>query len=377
MRRALQHAWVAAAAMVLVARCGGPSAPSGPPPPPIGALELMCPTGIHVDNVTGSTQVTYPPPTSTGGLAPISTTCSPTSGALFPIGATTVNCSAADAATPPRTAACSFIVTLTGHVPALVGTTFMAFGDSITAGENGIIGPPDVPCTSSPSRRGILFIDGCNTYPIMLENLLVGRYTSQEPTVINSGVRGETTGDGLNRLPGVLASTPSDALLLLEGVNDLPGNASAIVPNLRSDIQVARGAGVKQVFLSTLIPLQQKPGSRFDPSVPGLIAPTNVQIRALATEQGVVLVDNEAAFLAVGDYGSTLLEDDGEHPTPAGYQVIAQTFFQAIEANFEQPQTSGARAVAGSKGSVPLRPHVEIRPPSPGQPVGIRQSKQP
>jgi hypothetical protein len=48
-----------------------------------------------------------------------------------------------------------------------------------------------------------------------------------------------------------------------------------------------------------------------------------------------VLVDNEAAFLGVGDYG-LLLEPDGEHCTPEGYRLIAQTFLAAIQATMEQ-----------------------------------------
>ena len=365
------------AALLALGRCGGsPSGPGGVPPPVMN-VELTCPANVEVDNVTGSTQVNYPAPSATGGVAPVTTTCNPSSGSLFPVGATTVTCTGTDTATPPRSGACTFTVTVKPAVPVLKATTLSAFGDSITFGENGIIGPPDVPCNMSLNRRGIQFVDGCNTYPIILENLLIQRYTSQEPVVINNGLRGETTGQGLARLPGVLAQTKADALLLLEGVNDLPNSADVIVPNLRSDIQLAKTMGLKQVFLATIVPLVSKPGSRFDAKTPGLIGPTNVQIRALAGEQGVPLADLEVAFNAVPDFGDSLLEDDGEHPTPAGYQLIAQTFFTAIQANLEEPRSGVLRSGVAPRSSAPSRPHVEVSPQTTGKAVGIRKGQQP
>ena len=205
------RSWLLAGLLVLVA-CG--SSPSGPSsgPPPVGSLELTCPTNIHVDNVAGgSLPVTYPPPTASGGVAPVSTSCQPASGTSFPVGTTNVTCEGADAATPPRTAACSFAVTLTAVVPMLKATTFLALGDSITAGENG--NPPfqdQVPCTSTVMSASRMarpqFIDIPNAYPTKLLAMLVQRYTSQTLTVVNCGVRGETTAQGLSRLPGLLAA---------------------------------------------------------------------------------------------------------------------------------------------------------------------------
>ena len=42
--------------------------------------------------------VTYPAPTTTGGTAPVAVSCSHASGAFYPIGVTTVTCTATDAA---------------------------------------------------------------------------------------------------------------------------------------------------------------------------------------------------------------------------------------------------------------------------------------
>src|SRR6185369_3943719 len=92
------------------------------------------------DVLTPTQVVTYAAPGHDGGLAPISITCAPPSGAAFPLGTTNVSCAGSDAATPPRTAACAFKVTLAPYVPpvpVLSVTRFMAVGDSLTAGDNG------------------------------------------------------------------------------------------------------------------------------------------------------------------------------------------------------------------------------------------------
>jgi lysophospholipase L1-like esterase len=55
---------------------------------------------------------------------------------------------------------------------------------------------------------------------------------------------------------------------------------------------------------------------------------TNVRIKALAREEGVVLADLDADFKAAGNLSG--LFDDDVHPNDAGYQVLAQGWFKAI-----------------------------------------------
>src|SRR4030095_4993527 len=102
----------------------------------VSPLSLVCPSNIRIEDVAGTTRpVTFAPAMSSGGVAPVSVTCTPASGAPFPLGTTTVTCSGADAAMPARTAECQLTVTLAAFVPVLTLTKFLAFGDSITAGE--------------------------------------------------------------------------------------------------------------------------------------------------------------------------------------------------------------------------------------------------
>lgn len=56
----------------------------------------------------------------------------------------------------------------------------------------------------------------------------------------------------------------------------------------------------------------------------------NGLIRPMAREEGAVLVDLEAAFLAQDDLSQ--LFSDNVHPNDRGYAVMAEAFFEAISA---------------------------------------------
>jgi len=67
-------------------------------------------------------------------------------------------------------------------------------------------------------------------------------------------------------------------------------------------------------------------------------------MRSIALSEGVTLVDVYAAF---GGDTMTLIDFDGLHPTPAGYERIAQTFLTAIRQNLEQPPTLTLNPLTG------------------------------
>lgn len=264
--------------------------------------------------------MTYTLPTVSGGSAPVAVTCTPVSGSAFPIGRTPVSCTAQDAA--GRTATCGFDVTV-ALVPLLKGTRFLAFGDSITSGE---VSPPPSTMAYEPDHA----------YPAVLAQLLASRYRAQTTTVTNAGEYGNRAVDDTDRLRSLVTANPPDALILMQGVNDLNSGGDAAIPQvrdaLRTDIVRARDAGVKLIVLSTLIPEFVYRGD--------LIAPMNDEIRDLAFREGVVLVDNYAAF--VGKTG--LIGIDGLHPTQAGHRLMAENFLAAIAANFEQPAPAATPA---------------------------------
>ena len=204
--------------------CSSPTAPSSPPvstPPPTpptttpptttSALAITCPANVTVTATSSPTAVTFSAPTTSGGVAPVQTTCTRASGSLFNSGATQVQCTATDAA---RTAvSCSFTVTVNVTAPRLSRTRFLAFGDSVTAGE---ITVPSLAPTGAGQNYKFIIVPSAS-YPSQLLQMLRARYTDQtsQLQVVNSGVPGEWAQDGALRLPGVMSSVRPEAVLLL------------------------------------------------------------------------------------------------------------------------------------------------------------------
>lgn len=73
------------------------------------APTIVCPSNQSV-TALGPASVSYPNPTVSDNCPGATFTCSPASGSSFPVGTTTVNCSASD--TSSNTASCSFTVTV-------------------------------------------------------------------------------------------------------------------------------------------------------------------------------------------------------------------------------------------------------------------------
>lgn len=301
--------WVA----VLFAACA-PTQPTPVDP------DITCPPPVTAQSVDGVTvPVSYPTPTVVGGAAPVTTQCVPASAGNFPIGSTAVTCTATDARS--RTDSCTFSVTV-NPPPRIGATRYVAFGDSMS---DGVLGFAPFAVGDPGPAVG---------YAFKLRTLLEQRYTAQLFSVTDEGLGGEAVAQGLARLPGVLARDQPEALLLLEGVNDLNGGRDAAIPGvvsgLRSMVRLARGQGVV-VFLATLLP--ERPGGR-RAFAPGSIVPANDQIRLMALAEGAILVDLYQAFESRTE---THIGPDGLHPNDAGYTLMAETFFTAVRTRFETP----------------------------------------
>jgi lysophospholipase L1-like esterase len=292
--------------------CGdGPTAPEPARP------QLTCPPALNLTGVLGGTQnVTYAPPLVAGGATPVTTTCTPASGSSFPIGITTVACTATDARS--RQAGCTFTVTL--NAVSLSITRFLAFGDSVTAGEDG---------RTLQVRR--TFIDPVRSYPAVLQGSLIADFPQQNPIVLNRGRGGEFATDGVSRLLDELRAQRPEGLLLLEGYNDLLNLGLAgvdrVVEALRADIRNARALGVRYVFLSTLTPSRRATGPANRAIDSRAIQDVNTRLTVLASAESAILVNAYDAFLG---RESVLVGDDGLHLTPAGNQALAELFYSRI-----------------------------------------------
>lgn len=169
---------------------------------------------------------------------------------------------------------------------------FVAMGDSITEG-----------------------VGDCGTpWPERLSAML-GK------TIANEGVSGEHAYEGADRVDGVLSAYKPGRLLILYGANDIMHSRDhdEIIEDLRTIIQAAKNNKTVPE-LATLIPM-----SGHDEIFATGVESLNEDVRALASEEGVRLVDLEAAFEATGDVDA-YMQSDGVHPNSDGNQLIAETF---------------------------------------------------
>ncbi len=315
------------------AACGDdtPTAPT-PQPPQVQPFTLQCPADIVGQSTTGApVSIQVPAATTAGGVQPVTVSCAP-AGTPFPVGTTRVSCQATDARNSP--AACTFNVNVAP--PPLSRTNFLAFGDSMTAGE---ITVPVTTTTGALGQDGYpnfkLIVVPSESYPTKLLALLRSRFftQAQQFVVTNAGLPGEWAIDGARRFPGVLAASGAQVVLLLGGANDLEalpnstGVNNALV-GLQTMIRAARARGAT-VMVATLPPV--RPGGRLSLPV-ALVQTVNDNIRANAAAEGAIVVDLNAAMAASV---TTLIGVDGLHPTEAGYQRMAETFSAAIRTTFE------------------------------------------
>jgi len=98
-------------------------------------------------------------------------------------------------------------------------------------------------------------------------------------------------------------------------------------------VRTTRARGMTPL-VATFLP--QRPGGQRAFAV-NTIVPVNDRVRAMVAEEGAMLVDLYAAFDGNLD---TLIGPDGLHPNEAGYQKIAETFFDAIKSRFESAPAS-------------------------------------
>jgi lysophospholipase L1-like esterase len=186
---------------------------------------------------------------------------------------------------------------------------YIAFGDSITAGDGDETG-----------RGG---------YPPRLDGLLDAN-VNPFSDVYNEGDPGETTAGGVNRIDQVLQQNRSRYILIMEGTNDVFNHFSVntSIFNLSTMVDKSLAFGTIPV-LGTIIPLRNLPGD--PPTDPGNVATMtlNNAIKQLAQDKGITMVDQFQAFINYPNYQYTLFSDR-HHPNAQGYDVIADTWFDGL-----------------------------------------------
>ncbi len=188
----------------------------------------------------------------------------------------------------------------------------IAFGDSLTAGYG---------------------LSQAESYPSLLQKKLDADGYNYE--VINAGVSGDTSAQGLARLDWALSDKENPRIMILElGANDILRMQSikAMRDNLARIIEAAQKRNI-QVLLA------------------GMLSPTNAgdeyqkQIinayQSLADEYEIRVIP---FFLDRVAGRSELNQRDGVHPNAAGTRIVADTVYQALKPMLEAEKDAEVKA---------------------------------
>ena len=175
-----------------------------------------------------------------------------------------------------------------------VNSTILAFGDSLTYG-------------TGTSRN--------KAYPAVLERLINRR-------VINAGVPGEISKNGLARLPGLLEKHHPRLIIICHGGNDILRKLDLAKTrnNIQQMINLARQNNSEVMLIG----------------VPefGLFLNTVPMYLALADENHVPIAKN-----ILGDIiGNNSLKSDHIHPNTQGYQLLAENINGVLQQSGAIPE---------------------------------------
>lgn len=174
-----------------------------------------------------------------------------------------------------------------GSIMLPLDTKVLAFGDSLTAGYK---------------------VDSDKNYPSQLSLLL-------QADVINAGITGELSREGLKRLPALLEKHNPQILIICHGANDIIRRRSLIEAkeNIKKMIELARKKNIHVV----------------------LVGVPTVEIVSLSTAEFYFDISNETGVPLESDALEEILADDSLkvdqlHPNEAGYKVLSNKLANLI-----------------------------------------------
>ncbi len=178
-----------------------------------------------------------------------------------------------------------------GVIMLPMDTKIVAFGDSITYGYG---------------------VSDEQNYPSQLSRLL-------QETVINAGVNGETTSEGLRRLPSVLEEHQPKILIIIHGGNDILRRQSLdrAKENIIQMIKLARKQNIHVVLVGV-------------PRVEILALKTDKIYHEIARELNVPLDDSSLERIL----GDSSLKIDHIHPNAEGYTILANSLAELITSSY-------------------------------------------
>ncbi|MFO0917891.1 MAG: SGNH/GDSL hydrolase family protein [Planctomycetaceae bacterium] len=188
--------------------------------------------------------------------------------------------------------------------------------------------PVNIVCLGD-SVTGIYYhTGGRRAYPEMVAIGLQQIDPQAKVTVINAGISGNTTSDGLNRLDKDVLSHRPDLVTVMFGLNDMArGSKESYQANLKTIVERCRAAGA-EVLLCTPNGIIDNPGRTI-----AKLVEFNDAMKTVGRETQTPVCDVYAAYESVktaNPLAFRLLCSDEIHPNMDGHKLNAETICQAI-----------------------------------------------
>jgi lysophospholipase L1-like esterase len=185
---------------------------------------------------------------------------------------------------------------------------------------NAALKPPD-----ENENRVVFFGDS------ITEGWTLGEHFPGEPYV-NRGISAQTTAQMLLRFRQDVVALKPSAVVIHAGTNDIGGNAGPVLiediqANLASMVEIAQANSVQAILASLLPPAHDATVlSRYNliKHPPEQIAELNRWLKAYSLSHACAFLDYFAALNDGDGFIKPSFSEDGLHPLPAGYWVMAQ-----------------------------------------------------
>jgi lysophospholipase L1-like esterase len=162
---------------------------------------------------------------------------------------------------------------------------------------------------------------------------LTWRWALDGPGLVKRGIPSQTSAHLLLRFRSDVVALRPRAVHILVGTNDIagatgPSSPQRVIANIASMVDLAQANDIVPI-LATVPPARSpvwRNGVRPYPWIDRL----NAEIRALATDRGLVLADYHAVLAGPDGHFRPGLSEDEAHPNLAGYAGMRPVFDKAV-----------------------------------------------
>ncbi len=181
-----------------------------------------------------------------------------------------------------------------------------------------------------PEPQRVIFLGDSITDGWRLANYFPGK------PYVNRGIGGQTTSQMLVRMfPDVIDLKPA-ALIILAGTNDVARNTGPvtlkmITDNFQAIAELAQAHGIRVIFCSVMPVSDYTPRKQTERRPPADILKLNAWLKEYAARTNAIYADYYAAVVDAQGMLRQGISEDGLHPNPKGYELMAPVAQAAIE----------------------------------------------